>query len=251
MANICQLKKADGSNCKRRVGASQGFCWQHSGGMIRKWRSLTSNQSMIFVVSILALVVGLPSAFWSYKGSRERERNIPSTTVAERKTFPSLTHELQPSGSTAFNPERKPEQNRVVATAACREETLKNCSPRQFRDRVLRLTQNIQNLIYDVESRNKNARDVESAHQDDPAFEREQIKREQGIALNFFTETDLNKYRTLYMNSAIIYRTELVSRLGPPVAAIPEHFYKPLDWHELNGVVEELQGMANKLEDGN
>lgn len=49
---------------------------------MRKWRSLTRNQSIIFVVSVLALAVGLPSAYWSYKGSRELEEE-PRTVAGK------------------------------------------------------------------------------------------------------------------------------------------------------------------------
>jgi hypothetical protein len=71
MPHTCQFKKDDGSLCKRSVGASEAFCWQHSSDLRHKWRSLTRNQSIIFAVSVLALVVGLPSAYWSYIGSRK------------------------------------------------------------------------------------------------------------------------------------------------------------------------------------
>ena|ERR1019366_2941073 len=73
MPNTCQFKKGNGSFCKRSVGANEAFCWQHSSGLMRKWRSLTRNQSIIFVVGVLALAVGLPSAYWSYKGSQKSE----------------------------------------------------------------------------------------------------------------------------------------------------------------------------------
>jgi hypothetical protein len=84
MHDTCQFKKADSSFCKRPVGgAKERFCWQHASGLIRKWRSLTRNQSTVFVVSILALVIGIPSAYWSYRGSRKRDANKSSTTVVQ------------------------------------------------------------------------------------------------------------------------------------------------------------------------
>jgi hypothetical protein len=73
MPHTCQFKKSDSSLCKRNVGANEIFCWQHSSGAMRKWRSLTRNQSILFVVSVLALAVGLPGAYWSYKGNQKSE----------------------------------------------------------------------------------------------------------------------------------------------------------------------------------
>ncbi len=73
MPHTCQFKKGDGSFCKRSVGANEVFCWQHASDLRHKWRSLTRNQSIIFAVGVLALVVGLPSAYWSYLGSRKSE----------------------------------------------------------------------------------------------------------------------------------------------------------------------------------
>src|SRR6266849_5356330 len=83
MPNTCQFKKGDGSFCKRSVGANEAFCWQHSSGLTRKWRSLTRNQSIVFVMGVLALVVGLPGAYWSYRGSRKSQPNTPSTSVVQ------------------------------------------------------------------------------------------------------------------------------------------------------------------------
>jgi hypothetical protein len=38
-----------------------------------KLQSLTRNQSISFAVGFLALVIGAPSAYWSYKGSQKSE----------------------------------------------------------------------------------------------------------------------------------------------------------------------------------
>jgi len=71
MPNTCQFKKGDGSLCKRGVGTNEGFCWQHASGLTRRLRALTRNQSIL--LGILALIVALPSAYWSYKGSQKSE----------------------------------------------------------------------------------------------------------------------------------------------------------------------------------
>lgn len=73
MPNTCQFKKGDGSLCKRSVGANADLCWQHSSGLTHKLRSLTRSQTVGFVLTFLALVLALPSAYWSYKGSRKSE----------------------------------------------------------------------------------------------------------------------------------------------------------------------------------
>ncbi len=80
MPNTCQFKKADGGFCKRRVGGNEILCWQHSSGLIRKWHSLTRNQSILFLLGVLALAVAFPSAYWSYKGSRKSKPNNASVT---------------------------------------------------------------------------------------------------------------------------------------------------------------------------
>lgn len=82
MPNNCQFRKSDGSLCKRGIAEHERFCWQHASGLMRKWRSLTRNQSIAFVLGILSLV-GLPSAYWSYKGSKKSASPASSTSVVQ------------------------------------------------------------------------------------------------------------------------------------------------------------------------
>jgi hypothetical protein len=185
---------------------------------------------------------------------KRKQRGTPFTprdfVDVLKREFPSMSHEPQPPGSVTS----KSGLQLVAVKAPCREQSLKNCSPRELRDRVLRLTQNMQNLITNIERENKDAIRIENEHIDDSAAEQEQTKKYAANALKFLTATEMKKYRALYMNSAISYRAELVSRLGPPAEAIPEHSYGPIewyDWYELNGVVRELRDMANELKDVN
>jgi hypothetical protein len=77
----CHFIKDDGVPCKRRVSSDETYCWQHSHGLRHKWRSLTRNQSVVFLVGVLGLLatigLGLPSAYWSYRGTENRPTSTP------------------------------------------------------------------------------------------------------------------------------------------------------------------------------
>jgi len=100
----------------------------------------------------------------------------------------------------------------------CREDSLQNCSPAEIYQKVIRLTQNIQLLIDDMERRNKDAIRVSNAHLNDPNGE--QIHQLQGKVLARFVDLDMGEYRNNYGESAVKYRAEMVARLGPQAAAL-------------------------------
>jgi hypothetical protein len=68
--STCQFKKENGEFCKRSVTSGEGRCWQHARSWRHKWRSLTRNQTVVFSLTVLAIVLGVPSLYYSYLGSR-------------------------------------------------------------------------------------------------------------------------------------------------------------------------------------
>jgi hypothetical protein len=70
----CQFKRENGELCKRNVSLGEGRCWQHARSWRHKFKSLTRNQTAAFIVGIvgliLALLIGVPSLYYSYLGSR-------------------------------------------------------------------------------------------------------------------------------------------------------------------------------------
>jgi hypothetical protein len=55
----CRAKKSDGSRCSRAVAEGEGFCWQHARSWRNKWESLTRNQSLLFILTVLGVILGL------------------------------------------------------------------------------------------------------------------------------------------------------------------------------------------------
>src|SRR5207253_4084742 len=48
----CQFVKRNEKRCKRAVAPGQKLCWQHSHGLRAKWRSLTRNQTLAFLIAV-------------------------------------------------------------------------------------------------------------------------------------------------------------------------------------------------------
>jgi hypothetical protein len=73
----CQFKRENGELCKRNVSPGEGRCWQHARSWRHKFKSLTRNQTAVFMVGllglILTLVIGVPSFYYSYLGSRNNK----------------------------------------------------------------------------------------------------------------------------------------------------------------------------------
>lgn len=61
----CTYKKTNGELCKRSVHAGEGRCWQHATWS-RKWKTLTRNQAVLFVLAVLGIAVGLPSLYFFF-----------------------------------------------------------------------------------------------------------------------------------------------------------------------------------------
>jgi hypothetical protein len=63
----CKHVRANGEKCKKRVAVGQGFCYWHAKSLPNKWRALTKNQTIIFGIGLLSLVIGLPGAWFSFR----------------------------------------------------------------------------------------------------------------------------------------------------------------------------------------
>jgi hypothetical protein len=63
----CQFTKIDGLQCKRNVAGPGKLCWQQAKGWRKKLKSLTRNQTVLFFLAVLSLVLGVPSVVLGYK----------------------------------------------------------------------------------------------------------------------------------------------------------------------------------------
>ena len=55
----CTFKKDNGELCKRSVSAGEGRCWQHATSLRHRFGSLTRNQTLLFLLALLGLIVGV------------------------------------------------------------------------------------------------------------------------------------------------------------------------------------------------
>jgi len=58
------------------------MCWQHASTLGHRIRSLTRNQTFLFVIAIASVLIGIPGLYFSYVGSR----NVPTPI---RETLPT------------------------------------------------------------------------------------------------------------------------------------------------------------------
>jgi hypothetical protein len=66
-SSVCTGSTSTGAPCRRSVKTGTGLCWQHSRGLRRKWRSLTRNQSIVFVLACVGAVsVFISLAAWRF-----------------------------------------------------------------------------------------------------------------------------------------------------------------------------------------
>lgn len=64
--SLCTGITSTGAPCRRLIKTGAGCCWQHSRGLKRKWRSLTRNQSIAFVLGCIG-VVGVSISFTAWR----------------------------------------------------------------------------------------------------------------------------------------------------------------------------------------
>ena len=61
----CSHKKLNGELCQNRISEGEGLCWLHAKSWRHKWRSLTRNQSIMFILAVFgALLAVLAIILW-------------------------------------------------------------------------------------------------------------------------------------------------------------------------------------------
>ena len=89
----CQFQRDNGEWCKRGVALGESKCWQHARSWKRKWKSLTRNQTILFAMAAVALVIGVPAAWFTYDSWRiARQQTSRATTASPRTPSPAITH---------------------------------------------------------------------------------------------------------------------------------------------------------------
>jgi hypothetical protein len=95
----CQVQKDNGEWCKRAVAPGEAKCWQHARSWKHRWKSLTRNQTILFVFTTLALVIALvalvievPNAWFTYDSWRITRQQTPNAKpTPPRTTGPANT----------------------------------------------------------------------------------------------------------------------------------------------------------------
>jgi hypothetical protein len=79
----CRFVKDNGEFCKRTVSWGEGRCWQHARSCKHRIKSLTRSQTVVFIIAIASLltglVIGIPSLYFSYVGSRNVKPSMAKT----------------------------------------------------------------------------------------------------------------------------------------------------------------------------
>src|SRR5258706_7675524 len=87
--HTCQFIKGNGERCKRNVAVGEDKCWQHAHGWKHKLRSLTKNQTILFLLALL----GIPGLWLSYDSwNHGRSHSMTETSIAKEvvKELPQL-----------------------------------------------------------------------------------------------------------------------------------------------------------------
>ena len=87
----CQFLRPNNERCKRTVARGQKFCWQHAHGLLAAWRSLTGNQTVVFLMA----VVGMAATFWF--GFHPYMLKIPIAQLQKPAQQPELKASVEPS----------------------------------------------------------------------------------------------------------------------------------------------------------
>jgi hypothetical protein len=88
--SVCRGSKRNGEPCTREVAAGEKYCWQHARGIGRKWKSLTRNQSVIFVLAIAGLLLTLPGIYWHYYLPSRNKLHVTGYTMYQQTVGESL-----------------------------------------------------------------------------------------------------------------------------------------------------------------
>jgi hypothetical protein len=96
--------KDNGEFCKRTVSPGEGRCWQHARNCSHRIKSLTRSQTVVFIIAIASLltglaslVVGIPSLYYSYVGSRNVKSSVakPAEERTIKVVVPVLVNNVQ------------------------------------------------------------------------------------------------------------------------------------------------------------
>jgi hypothetical protein len=94
----CNFLKTNGAYCKRPIAHGAITCWQHAHGSKRKWKSLTRNQTLLFLLALLG-IPGVGTALYDWWVG-------PPKDVAAKLTmsmfFPT-SHDIFKSGTVIKN----------------------------------------------------------------------------------------------------------------------------------------------------
>jgi hypothetical protein len=113
----CQYRKEDRQLCKRSVSQGEDYCWQHAYSLRSKWKSLTRNQTVIFLAT-LATLLGLPITIISFlhpapskeEIAHEVVRNLPPPPV-KREVEKEPQENLKTEDKLKVEVHRKPKQS--------------------------------------------------------------------------------------------------------------------------------------------
>jgi hypothetical protein len=99
--DTCNFQKANGEWCKRTVASGETKCWQHAKGWKHRFKALTRNQAILFAMTVLALLIGIPAAWLTYDSWRiARQRGPASTSPQVHIAGPANTQgDLSPSNT--------------------------------------------------------------------------------------------------------------------------------------------------------
>jgi hypothetical protein len=81
--SLCQFTNRDGGLCKRRIAEGETRCWQHARTIKHRWKSLTRNESVGFIIAVMALLFGLVfgglEIYWHYSNqASSTTQSLPS-----------------------------------------------------------------------------------------------------------------------------------------------------------------------------
>jgi hypothetical protein len=205
----------------------------------------------IIVLVAAALLFGFYEAC-SYV-VRKTEEAAMSSMLSYARESKSLTSRTQQApiaqGKAEPKAKRKPLTPSPNIGSICREDSLRDCTVAEIYQRVINLTNNIQELIDDIDDHNKSRLKVINAAQlrGDPNLDH--IRSQEDNAYGDFFEIDMNKYRESYKDAVSRYKNELIARLGQRQT---DYFFdNPKHVNHLRDVVRYLRGLADELKSKN
>jgi hypothetical protein len=86
----CQFRKSNGELCKRTVRFPEDMCWQHAAGWLHKVKSLPHNQTLLFVLALLAI----PSLLLAILQPSSTTLVLPGPPVPSPATVPKVPDSL-------------------------------------------------------------------------------------------------------------------------------------------------------------